>query len=82
MKLRLSVALICIAAFVSGISAQQPAQPPVQQPGMGNQTTSTKGAVIKGKAPVNKKLLKVNKKFRAEGLYLRFRLYGMVAYSF
>jgi predicted Zn-dependent peptidase len=46
------MALICIAAFVSGINAQQG--------GMGAQTpTSTKGAVIKGKAPVNKSLLKV-----------------------
>ena len=63
MKLRLLTAIICIAAFVSGISAQQPGPPTVQpqgqQPGMGNQTTSTKGSVIKGKAPVNKNLLKV-----------------------
>jgi zinc protease len=52
MKSRFLMALICIAAFVSGISAQQG--------GMGAQTpTSTKGAVIKGKAPVNKNLLKV-----------------------
>lgn len=52
MKSRLLTALICIAAFVSGINAQQG--------GMGSQTpTSTKGAVIKGKAPVNKHLLKV-----------------------
>jgi zinc protease len=64
MKSRLLTAFICLAAFVSGVSAQQPAQPPIQppgqQPGMGNQTTSTKGAVVKGKAPVNKHLLKVN----------------------
>jgi len=52
MKSRLLTALICIAAFVSGINAQQG--------GMGAATpSSTKGAVIKGKAPVNKKLLKV-----------------------
>jgi predicted Zn-dependent peptidase len=52
MKSRLLTALICIAAFVSGINAQQG--------GMGSQTpSSTKGAVIKGKAPVNKNLLKV-----------------------
>lgn len=52
MKSRLFTAFIVIAAFVSGINAQQG--------GMGSQTpSSTKGAVIKGKAPVNKKLLKV-----------------------
>jgi predicted Zn-dependent peptidase len=52
MKLRILTALICIAAFVSGINAQQG--------GMGTQQpSSTKGAVIKGKAPVNKKLLTV-----------------------
>lgn len=52
MKSRFLMALICIAAFVSGINAQQG--------GMGAQTpTTTKGAVIKGKAPVNKNLLKV-----------------------
>ena len=52
MKSRLLTALICIGAFVSGVSAQQG--------GMSSQTPSTtKGAVIKGKAPVNQKLLKV-----------------------
>lgn len=52
MKSRFLMALICITAFVSGINAQQG--------GMGAQTpTSTKGAVIKGKAPVNRNLLKV-----------------------
>jgi predicted Zn-dependent peptidase len=52
MKFRLLTALICIAAFVSGINAQQG--------GMSSQTpSSTKGAVIKGKAPVNKNVLKV-----------------------
>jgi zinc protease len=52
MQSRLLTALICIAAFVSGVSAQQG--------GMGSQTpSSTKGAVIKGKAPVNKNVLKV-----------------------
>jgi predicted Zn-dependent peptidase len=52
MKTKFLASLICIAAFVSGITAQQG--------GMGSQTpSSTKGAVIKGKAPVNKNLLKV-----------------------
>jgi predicted Zn-dependent peptidase len=52
MKSRLLTALVCVAAFVSGINAQQG--------GMSSQTpSSTKGAVIKGKAPVNKNLLKV-----------------------
>jgi len=52
MKSRLLTAVICIAAFASGIYAQQG--------GMGSQTpSSTKGAVIKGKAPVNKSVLKV-----------------------
>src|SRR6266850_2624670 len=52
MKSRLLTALVCISAFVSGISAQQG--------GMSSQTpSSTKGAVIKGKAPVNKNLLTV-----------------------
>lgn len=52
MKSRLLTALVCVVAFVSVASAQQG--------GMGSQTpSSTKGAVIKGKAPVNKELLKV-----------------------
>lgn len=52
MESRLLTALVCVAAFVSGVSAQQG--------GMGSQTpSSTKGAVIKGKAPVNKEVLKV-----------------------
>jgi predicted Zn-dependent peptidase len=52
MKSRLLTAVICIAAFTSGTYAQQG--------GMASQTpSSTKGAVIKGKAPVNKNLLKV-----------------------
>src|SRR3954451_19513892 len=43
-------AIICIAAFASGAYAQG---------GMASQTpSSTKGAVIKGKAPVNKTLLR------------------------
>jgi predicted Zn-dependent peptidase len=51
-KARLLVTVICIAAFASGIYAQQG--------GMASQTpSSTKGAVIKGKAPVNQKLLRV-----------------------
>lgn len=52
MKSKLLMVLVCIAALVSGINAQQG--------GMASQTpSSTKGAVIKGKAPVNKNLLKV-----------------------
>src|SRR5712672_4793201 len=52
MKSRLLTTLVCIAAFASGINAQQG--------GMSSQTPSTtKGAVIKGKAPVNKNILKV-----------------------
>src|SRR5258708_38506502 len=52
MKSRLFTTLVCIAAFASGINAQQG--------GMSSQTPSTtKGAVIKGKAPVNKNVLKV-----------------------
>jgi predicted Zn-dependent peptidase len=50
MKNRILIAIVCIAAFASAAYAQ----------GMAGQTpTSTKGAVIKGKAPVNKRLLKV-----------------------
>jgi zinc protease len=52
MKSRILTTLVCIAAFVSGINAQQG--------GMSSQTpSSTKGAVIKGKAPVNRNVLKV-----------------------
>jgi zinc protease len=52
MKSRLLAALVCIAASSSGVFAQQG--------GMSSQTpSSTKGAVIKGKAPVNNNLLKV-----------------------
>jgi zinc protease len=52
MKSRLLTAVLLIAAFTSGIYAQQG--------GMASQMpSSTKGAVIKGKAPVNKNLLKV-----------------------
>lgn len=51
MKNRILIVLVCIAAFASGTYAQA---------GMTGQTpSSTKGAVIKGKAPVNKNLLKV-----------------------
>jgi len=51
-KSRLLTALVCLSAFASGVSAQQG--------GMSSQIpSSTKGAVIKGKAPVNKDLLKV-----------------------
>jgi predicted Zn-dependent peptidase len=52
MKSRLLAAAISIAALTSGTYAQQG--------GMASQTpSSTKGAVIKGKAPVNQNLLKV-----------------------
>src|SRR5438128_11617103 len=51
-KSRLLTALVCLSALASGVSAQQD--------GMSSQIpSSTKGAVIKGKAPVNKDLLKV-----------------------
>ena len=50
MKSRILVAIVCMASFASGAYAQ----------GMASQTpSSTKGAVIKGKAPVNKSLLRV-----------------------
>ena len=51
MKTRIVLAVVAIAAFASGAYAQG---------GMAAQTpSSTKGAVIKGKAPVNKNLLRV-----------------------
>ena len=51
MKNRILIAIVCIAACAAGTYAQG---------GMAGQTpSSTKGAVIKGKAPVNKNLLKV-----------------------
>lgn len=51
MKSRVLMAFVCVVAFVSAASAQG---------GMSSQTpSSTKGAVIKGKAPVNKDVLKV-----------------------
>src|SRR5438132_6441639 len=50
-KATILIATICIAAFSSGVHAQG---------GLASQTpSSTKGAVIKGKAPVNKNLLTV-----------------------
>ena len=49
-KTRLLTAVICIAASASGIYAQQGGT--TQQ-----MPSSTKGAVIKGKAPVNQKVL-------------------------
>jgi len=58
MKNRILIAIVCIAAFASAAYAQ----------GMAGQTpTSTKGAVIKGKAPVNKSLLKVTLPKAQEG---------------
>ncbi|MDX6384218.1 MAG: zinc protease [Blastocatellia bacterium] len=60
MKSRLLAAAISIAALTSGTYAQQG--------GMASQTpSSTKGAVIKGKAPVNKNLLKVKLPKAQEG---------------
>jgi predicted Zn-dependent peptidase len=50
MKTKMLIAIVCIAAFASGAYAQGMA---------GQEPSSTKGAVIKGKAPVNKSLLKV-----------------------
>ena len=50
-KTRILFAIICVVAIASAAYAQG---------GMASQTpSSTKGAVIKGKAPVNKKLLPV-----------------------
>jgi len=50
LRTRILIAIVCIALFASSAYAQ----------GMAGQTpTSTKGAVIKGKAPVNKSLLRV-----------------------
>jgi zinc protease len=51
MKTRMLIAFVCTLAFASGTHAQG---------GLASQTpSSTKGAVIKGKAPVNKTLLRV-----------------------
>jgi zinc protease len=51
MKNQILIAIVCVAAFASGAYAQG---------GTAGQTpSSTKGAVIKGKAPVNKSLLRV-----------------------
>jgi len=49
-KLKLFATLIAIASFATGVCAQDPTQP---------QQGSMKGAVIKGRAPVNKQLLRV-----------------------
>ena len=49
-KTRMLIAAGCLAAIASGVSAQGMA---------GQEPSSTKGAVIKGKAPVNKSLLRV-----------------------
>lgn len=50
LRTRILIAIVCIASFASSAYAQDP---PGQTP------SSTKGAVIKGKAPVNKSLLRV-----------------------
>lgn len=52
MKAKVLIAIVCIAAFAPGIFAQQGGS-------AGQNPTSTKGAVLKGKAPVNKNLLTV-----------------------
>src|ERR1041385_7631636 len=52
LKTKIVLAIICTAAFASGIYAQQGGT-------AGQNPTSTKGAVIKGKAPVNKQVLQV-----------------------
>ncbi len=51
MKNRILIAIVCIAAFATAAYAQGPMT--------GQTPTSTKGLVIKGKAPVNKSLLRV-----------------------
>ncbi len=51
-KAKVLIATVCIAAFASGVYAQQGGT-------AGQNPTSTKGAVVKGKAPVNKNLLTV-----------------------
>ena len=52
MKAKVLIATVFIAAFASGVYAQQGGT-------AGQNPTSTKGAVVKGKAPVNKNLLTV-----------------------
>jgi len=52
MKTKVLIAIVCIAAFASAVCAQQGGT-------AGQNPTSTKGAVVKGKAPVNKNLLTV-----------------------
>jgi len=52
MKAKVLIATVCIGAFASGVYAQQGGT-------AGQNPTSTKGAVVKGKAPVNKNLLTV-----------------------
>jgi predicted Zn-dependent peptidase len=49
-KIKSAFAIILLAAFAAAVQAQETA---------GQNPTSTKGAVIKGKAPVNKQLLQV-----------------------
>ena len=51
MKNQILIAIVCVAAFASGAYAQGGTA--------GQAPSSTKGAVIKGKAPVNKSLLRV-----------------------
>src|SRR6185503_8192540 len=50
MKTKMLIAIVCLAAFASAAYAQGMA---------GQEPSSTKGLVIKGKAPVNKNLLRV-----------------------
>lgn len=54
-KFILAAAIVWSLLMSSSVSAQRPAGPPQQGP----QGQSMKGAVLKGKAPVNKELLKV-----------------------
>jgi len=56
--LKTTLAIISIATFAAAVSAQESA---------GQNPTSTKGAVIKGKAPVNKQLLHVKLPAAQEG---------------
>src|SRR5947207_3132110 len=49
---KILIAIFCIAAFASAVWAQQGGS-------AGQNPTSTKGAVVKGKAPVNKNVLHV-----------------------
>ena len=52
MKAKVLIAIVCIGAFAAGVYAQQGGS-------AGQNPTTTKGAILKGKAPVNKNLLTV-----------------------